>query len=256
MARIAFVLVGSGGELAAMPVGVTCRAGHLSRDIHGVFAFWFMAIHAFDIGVLSLEREGALFVGLLVKQSRLEALFVMTRGAVGARSAGLELPFVGIFVTIGTPLKRDLPVVVAILVALSAGSFLVFAFEREFRGAVIEVLARTVEFPARGNVALFASAAELGFLESAAVGVHVAALASAVHQAFEENRLALSMRLVALLAGDCLMFSGEGVVGAAVVETGRRFPGILGMTAGTVVSLLPPVHVLMAGSALPAKAEE
>ena len=78
MARIAFVLVGSGGELAAMPVGVTCRAGQLSRDIHGVFTFWFMAIHAFDLGVLSLEREGALFVGLFVKQSRLEALYVMT----------------------------------------------------------------------------------------------------------------------------------------------------------------------------------
>lgn len=78
VARIALVLGRRRGELAAMPVGVTGRASQLPRDIHGVFALGFMAIHAFDIAVFSFESERALFVGLLVKQRRLEALFVMT----------------------------------------------------------------------------------------------------------------------------------------------------------------------------------
>lgn len=96
-------------------------------------------------------------------------------------------------------------------------------------------------------MARFASASELGLLEPAAVGVHVAVLAIAEHEAFEENRLPLGMGFVAFLARDGLMLSGEGVFGLAMVKTGHRFPGILGMAARTVVSFLTLVDVLMAG---------
>jgi hypothetical protein len=81
----------------------------------------------------------------------------------------------------------------------------------------------------------------------------VAVLATAEHEAFKENRLPLGMWLVAFLAGDGLMLSGEGVVGLAMVKTGCRFPGFLGMAARTVVRLLTFVDIFMAGTAFAAE---
>jgi hypothetical protein len=215
-----------------------------------------MAVRAVGIGMFSFQGEGALFMGLFVKQRGFESLLVMTGAAIGAGDAGLELSLVHVLMAIRAAFERQMPVVVAVLVAFGAGRLRVFALQRVFGGAVIEVLVGMIDFPAAGNVARFASAAEPGFLESAAVGVHVAVLATAKFESLEEDRLSLRSRLVALLAGDRLMLTGEGVVGSVVIETVRGLPGILRMAARAIGPLLPLVHVLVAGNAFAAESQK
>jgi hypothetical protein len=140
--------------------------------------------------------------------------------------------------------------------AFLAGSFGVFSLQRKFCDAVIEIAGGTIELPTSGDVARFASAAELGFLESAAVGIHVAALATVVGDVFEQDRLALRSRFMALLTGHHLVFPGKWIGRARVIEAGSGSPGVLLVTALAIRSFLPPVQVLVTGSALPAKAEE
>jgi hypothetical protein len=239
-----------------MAVDMTRRAAQLARYINGIFAFGLMAIRALEVGVFSFQGEGALFVRLFVEQRRLEAPFVMTGLAIGPRGAGPELPFVLVLMAIRAAFKCYLAVEIAVLVAFLAGSFSVFPLQRKFCDAVIEIAGGTIELPAPGDVARFASAVELGFLEAAAVGIHVAVLASAVVESLEKDWLALRSRFVALLAGHHLVFPGKRIDRTPVIEAGSGPPGILLVAAFAIRSLLAPVHVLVAGSALPAKAEE
>ena len=252
VASIALVLVRRRGEFRAVPVDVTRRAGQLSCYIHRIFALGLMAARALEVYVFSFQRKRAFFVGLFVEQGRFEAFLIVTGVAIGTGGTRFELPLVLVFVAVHAALECHLPVEIAIFMAFRAGRFHVFALQRELRGTVIEVFRRTIQFPAAGDVAGFASAAELGFLKATTVRVHVAALASAVHQALEKNRLPFNTRFVALFAGDSLMLTGEGEVRAAVFETWGGLPGVLLVAALAIRSLLSLVHILVAGSALPA----
>ena len=195
-------------------------------------------------------------MGLLVEQTRLEASFVVTGVAIRAGGPPPELAFMLVLVAIRATFVRDLAVEIGIFMALRAESFGVLSLQRKFRGAVIKVAGRAVEFPPRSNVARLAGAPELDVLERAAVRVHMTVLATAVHEALEQERLAFSRRFVALLAGHHLVFPGKRIDRTPVIEAGSGPPGILLVAAFAIRSLLAPVHVLVAGSALPAKAEE
>jgi len=82
-----------------------------------------MTIQALDIGVLSFQGKGALFVGLLVEERFLPVFLVVTGLTIGAGGAFLELPLVGVvaIVAIRAAFECYLTVVVAVLVAFRAG---------------------------------------------------------------------------------------------------------------------------------------
>lgn len=78
VAKIAFVLEGNRGELAAMLVGMASGADHLADDKDGRTPCGWMATGTRDRRVFSFERKGAVTMSFTIKFRRLETRFVVT----------------------------------------------------------------------------------------------------------------------------------------------------------------------------------
>jgi hypothetical protein len=105
-----------------------------------------------------------------------------------------------VFMTALAMLVRDRTTIVAVLVALAAGRFTVFAVQRELGLVVVEAQARLILVPTAGVVAGLAGALKLRVLERALVRIGVTALASAEGNPFVASRLFAGSRPVAALA--------------------------------------------------------
>jgi len=166
--------------------------------------------------------------------------------------AGFELALVRIgFVAIHAIREGKRFLEIAIDVTGRAADRDVFANQGILRLRVVEFKARKKFFPPRGCVAVLAALFERSF-----VRIDMAVDARLELHVFVTRRSAGHVRLVALLAGNLDVQTGQWIAGLGVIEPVCRFPVREVMTLQTIVSKLALVHVFVAGHAILRQSEK
>lgn len=246
------VLPWRSGELAAVAVFVATQAGFEGRmEIHGD-ASPRVAILTSDLGVPSRQWIAGLRMGCAIEKHGLPARLAMA-GCALPTVPGKELPFVLVAVAVDAALMRDRSSKVGGRVTLPAVGRAMQAKQRELGAAVVERRVAARGLPVVGRVALLTVGREC-----ASMLVRMAGFAELV----EDEILILDPvaergeRFVAAVAAHAGMSSSEGEGCLFVLESGRAFPLILGVTLLTVGAESAAVNIFMATSAGLAEPEQ
>ena len=176
----------------------------------------------------------------------------MAFGTLALFRPGFELAFVRIgLVAIHAILEGKRLLEITIDVARGAADRHVFAKQRILRLRVIERKDRQKFFPPRRCVAFLAALFERSF-----VRIDMAFNARLELHVLVTRRSTGHVRLVALLAGNLDVQTGQWITGLGVIEPVCRFPVREVMTLQAIVSKLALVHVLVTGHAILRQSEE
>jgi hypothetical protein len=252
VAILAFVEIGGCGELAVMRILVTVRAKREFHLVNGVLAGRKMTLVTGNGNVFALQWVLGCVVFLHSEQGRFPPIQRMAFGAFALFRPGFELAFVRIgCVAIHAIREGKRFLEIAIDVTGGAADCNVFANQGILRLRVVEFKARKKFFPPRRCVAVLAALFERSF-----VRIDMAVDARLELHVFVTRRSAGHVRLVALLAGNLDVQTGQWIAGLRMVKLVCRFPVCEVMTLQTIVSELALVHVLVAGHAILRQSEK
>jgi hypothetical protein len=176
----------------------------------------------------------------------------MAFGALALFWSSLELAFVWIrLVTIVTVRKWQRSLEITIHMAFSASDLGMLSKERVLRRRMVELKARKQFLPSRGGVTFFAT-----LLEGTFVRIDMAVNAGLELHIFIARWSAGHIWLMALLAGNLDVKTGQRIAGLGVIELVCCFPVREVMTLQAIVSELTLVHVLVAGHAILRQSEK
>jgi hypothetical protein len=208
---------------------------------------------AFQLRVLAFQLERALLVRFTSEQGGLEAHLVMTRAAIRASSASLELAVVDVFVAIAAHRMRHGRAEIRAFVTLLAVGCGMFPVERELGFVVTKAAGRKHRFPARSGMATLARTLERDILKSASVRIRMAILAIRKSQTLVARRGFPGLGTMALGAAYVFMKSSEGESRPEVAKSLGWLPGILIVATQTFRAKLAGVLILMTTEALRAQ---